>query len=88
MGDQEKDIPANRVSYKTLQLTINHKNKNLLPQVKSLLRGSPGIIPSVFYYEDNKQKYVTKADLWITRTAQLMDQLENLLGKTNVEVIL
>jgi len=88
MGNHETVPPSKRVSYKTLQLTINDKNKNLLPQTKGLLRGSPGIIPIVFYYEENKQKYVTKADLWITRTDQLMNQLENLLGKTNVEVIL
>lgn len=70
-----------------LFLKINgHCQFPTLMSIKELLQQAQGAVPVYLYFEKEKKMILTEAEYWATESADLIQNLEKLLGEGNVKL--
>ena len=74
------DVKSIADANKKMYLKIPSKDSEVWQKVSSLINQHKGAISCVLYFDDTKKTIVTKKDFGIDGSAELINQLRNLLG--------
>ena len=67
-----------------IRIQEEQNNNETLAEMKRIMMKSKGNIPVVLYYVQTNKKIGLAEESWINDTPELIEELENLLGKENV----
>lgn len=67
-----------------IRIQEEQNNNETLAAIKKIMMKSKGNIPVVLYYVQTNKKIGLAEESWINDTPELIEELENLLGKENV----
>ena len=86
MDDVEKiaDSQPNKKCFIRIQEEQN--NNETLEKMKNAMMKAKGNIPVVLYYVQSNKKIGLTEESWINDTPELIEELENLLGKENIVI--
>ncbi|WP_034536526.1 DNA polymerase III subunit alpha [Carnobacterium inhibens] len=86
MDDVEK-IAGNQTDKKCfIRIQEEQNNNETLEKMKNVMMRSKGNIPVVLYYVQSNKKIGLAEESWINDTPELIEELENLLGKENIVI--
>ena len=86
MDDVEKIAGSQTDKKCFIRIQEEQNNNETLEKMKNVMMRSKGNIPVVLYYVQSNKKIGLAEESWINDTPELIEELENLLGKENIVI--
>ena len=86
MDDVEKITGSQTDKKCFIRIQEEQNNNETLEKMKNVMMRSKGNIPVVLYYVQSNKKIGLAEESWINDTPELIEELENLLGKENIVI--
>ncbi|GCF95754.1 DNA-directed DNA polymerase [Enterococcus florum] len=85
-ADAAEEALASEKETLYLRVSTQLDSKELHMQIAERLRRSPGNVPVVIYFEKDRRKIVLDKDLWIGINEELLADLRDIIGDTNLVI--